>query len=142
MSTKKVRPLNTSNDPIADFLTRIRNAILINRETTVVPHSKVKLQLAELLRNEGYINGYKEVNMDTPSQRGIEIELRYVNGQPAIQGLKKVSKSGLRKYTKSQYAPRVRSGLGISVISTSNGLMTDRKARKENVGGEIFCQVW
>jgi small subunit ribosomal protein S8 len=132
----------TTNDPVSDFLTRIRNSLLVNKEKVSIPYSKLKMNLAKLLKDEGFINDIKVVNENDPALKSIIIDLRYVNKVPAIKGLRKVSKPGLRKYSKSKYAPRVLSGLGISVLSTSKGLLTDRKARKENVGGEILCQVW
>lgn len=132
----------TTNDPVSDFLTRVRNGLLVNKEQVAVPYSNLKLSLAELLKAEGYINDVKVVSEEDVSRKSIVMDMRYVKGRPAITGLKKISKPGLRKYTKAQYAPRVYSGLGISVISTSKGLITDRKARAEKVGGEILCQVW
>lgn len=132
----------TTNDPVSDFLTRIRNSLLVNKEKVSIPYSKLKMNLAKLLKDEGFINDIKVVNEEDAALKSIILDLRYVNKVPAIKGLRKVSKPGLRKYSKSKYAPRVLSGLGISVLSTSKGLLTDRKARKENVGGEILCQVW
>jgi small subunit ribosomal protein S8 len=132
----------TTNDPVSDFLTRVRNAILVNKDKVSVPFSQLKLNLAKLLKDEGFFNDVKIVNEDDVALKSIILDLRYVNKVSAIKGLKKISKPGLRKYSRSKYAPRVLSGLGISVISTSKGLLTDRKARKENVGGEVLCQVW
>jgi small subunit ribosomal protein S8 len=131
-----------TNDPISDYLTRIRNALLINKKTVLVPFSKIKLALSELLQKEGYIKSYSIVNNDDVSTKSIEIVLKYVNKKPAITGLKRYSKPGLRQYTKSKYAPRVFNGLGICVLSTNKGLLTDRKARAEKAGGELLCTVW
>jgi small subunit ribosomal protein S8 len=132
----------TTNDPVSDFLTRVRNALLVNKDKVSVPYSKFKMNLAQVLKNEGFFNDIKVVNEDDPALKSLVIDLRYVNKVPAISGLRKVSKPGLRKYSKAQYAPRVFSGLGVSILSTSKGLLTDRKARAENVGGEVLCQVW
>ena len=141
-TTEKRKTNKVSNDPVSDLLTRVRNAILVNKEQVSVPYSKLKHSLANLLQEEGYVNHVQLINEDDAPRKSIIIDLKYVNGIPAISGLRKVSKPGLRKYTRAQYAPRVYSGLGISVISTSQGLRTDRKARAEKVGGEILCQVW
>lgn len=143
MATKKENQTNkTTNDPISDFLTRIRNGIMVRKPQVAIPYSKSKLALANLLKEEGYINNVQLINEDDVSRKSIVVDIRYVGEKPAISGLKKISKPGLRKYTKAQYAPRVLSGLGISVLSTNKGLITDRKAREEKVGGEILCQVW
>lgn len=139
---KKPGKNKTTNDPVSDFLTRIRNSLLINKEKVAIPYSKLKWELANLLLAEGYINNVSVINEDDVSRKSIVIDLRYVNKRSAITGLKKISKPGLRKYTKAKYAPRVYSGLGITVLSTSKGLKTDREARREKVGGEVVCQVW
>jgi len=143
MATKKDNQKNkTTNDPISDFLTRIRNAIMVKKPQVAIPFSKNKLALANLLKEEGYINNVQLINEDDVSRKSIVVDIRYLGEVPAISGLKKISKPGLRKYSKAQYAPRVLSGLGISVLSTNKGLITDRKAREDKVGGEILCQVW
>ena len=142
MATKTDSKNKTTNDPIADFLTRIRNAIMVSKPQVSIPFSKNKLALANLLKEEGYINNVQVINEEDVSIKSIIVDIRYVGEKPAISGLKKISKPGLRKYIKAQYAPRVLSGLGISVLSTNKGLITDRKARHEKVGGEILCQVW
>jgi small subunit ribosomal protein S8 len=141
-TSEKRKTNKVSNDPVSDLLTRVRNAILVNKEQVSIPYSKLKHSLASLLQEEGYVNHVQVINEDDAPRKSIIIDLKYVSGVPAISGLRKVSKPGLRKYTRAQYAPRVYSGLGISVISTSQGLKTDRKARTEKVGGEILCQVW
>jgi small subunit ribosomal protein S8 len=133
-TSEKRKTNKVSNDPVSDLLTRVRNAILVNKEQVSIPYSKLKHSLASLLQEEGYVNHVQVINEDSAPTKSIIIDLKYVSGVPAI--------SGLRKYTRAQYAPRVYSGLGISVISTSQGLKTDRKARAEKVGGEILCQVW
>ena len=141
--TQVLETNKVSNDPIADFLTRVRNALLVNKKTVLVPFSRVKKELAELLKREGYITSVAIVGEDKVSTKSLEIGLKYnVARESVIKGLRKVSKSGLRKYSKSKYAPRVLNGLGISILTTNKGLKTDREARKENIGGELLCQIW
>ena len=128
-------------DPIADMLTRIRNALVAKHETVDVPASNMKLAIAEILLNEGYIKSY------TVSEEGVEkmmnIVLKYgPNKQRVITGLKRVSKPGLRVYARKDRLPRVLNGLGIAIISTSKGIMTDREARKQGVGGEVLAYIW
>jgi len=128
-------------DPIADMITRIRNAFRANHKIVQIPASNIKKNVAHLLYEEGYIKGYKY----TPDNKQglIEVHLKYTNdGESVIKGLRRFSKPGLRQYAASDAMPRVQSGLGIAVISTNRGIMTDRKARKENVGGEILFYVW
>lgn len=131
-----------NTDLISDMLTRVRNAIKATHETVEMPTSKLKVKIADLLKKEGYINSY-EIVETSPIKKNLKIHLKYgARGEKVISGIKRISTSGLRVYTGSKDAPRVFDGLGISIISTSKGLMTDRQARKENVGGEILCQVW
>ena len=128
-------------DPIADMLTRIRNANLVSHESVEMPSSKLKVELAKLLKEEGYIVDYstKEEGKFT----FLTIELKYdEKHKPVIENLKRISKPGLRSYCKSKDLPQVFGGLGIAIVSTSKGLFTDRKARKEHLGGEILCYVW
>lgn len=129
-------------DPIADFLTRIRNAILARHSEVVAPASKLKVRIAELLRDEGYIGAF-----DTRSTfNGMEelvVKLRWADQRTnAITGIRRTSRPGQRVYVKRDSIPKVRSGLGIAILSTSRGLMTDRAARKAGVGGELLCEVW
>ena len=129
-------------DPIADMLTRIRNAIGAGHETVNVPSSKMKLEIARILKEEGYIASYK-VEGEKASDKTIVIELKYGNNnQRVISGLKRISKPGLRVYAKSDAVPRVLNGLGTAIISTSHGLMTDRDARKQGFGGEVIAYIW
>ncbi len=129
-------------DPIADMLTRIRNAIGAGHETVNVPSSKMKLEIARILKEEGYIASYK-VEGEKASDKTIVIELKYGNNnQRVISGLKRISKPGLRVYAKSEAVPRVLNGLGTAIISTSHGLMTDRDARKQGFGGEVIAYIW
>ena len=128
-------------DPIADMLTRIRNANMAQHRSVLIPSSKIKVALARILKEEGYIQHF-DVNRAEP-QPMLRIILRYdENRRPVISGLKRVSKPGRRIYTKRQSIPRVRSGLGTAILSTSLGVMTGKKARRLNVGGEVLCYVW
>ncbi|OGI09803.1 MAG: 30S ribosomal protein S8 [Candidatus Melainabacteria bacterium RIFCSPLOWO2_02_FULL_35_15] len=129
-------------DSISDMLTRIRNAVHATHESVEIPLSKLKIQIAEVLKKEGYISSYELFESD-PVKKNIKVFLKYgPRGEKLITGIQKVSKPGLRVYTKSKDAKRVLDGLGIYIISTSRGLMTDRQARKEKVGGEVLCKVW
>lgn len=127
-------------DPIADFLTRIRNASTAGHRSVDIPASKLKEGLANILKDQGFIEDFERIN-DGP-QGTIRLKLRYVDGAPAVLGLRRVSRPGLRRYATVMELPRVRNGLGIAVISTSHGLMTDKEARRRNVGGEVLCFVW
>ncbi len=128
-------------DPIADMLTRIRNAIMARHKYLLVPSSKVKLAIVRILKEEGFIQDY-EVTKDRP-QPMIRIWLKYdANKEPVLAGLKRVSKPGCRIYTKKQDIPWVLSGMGVAILSTPKGLMTGKKARRLGVGGEVLCYVW
>jgi small subunit ribosomal protein S8 len=129
-------------DPIADFLTRIRNAILARRSELVCPSSTLKARMAEVLRDEGYIAGF-EVRPNFDGQSEIIVRLRWAEpGANAITGLRRRSRPGQRVYVGRDAIAKVRSGLGIAILSTSRGLMTDRAARKAGIGGELLCEVW
>ena len=133
----------TMTDPIADMLTRLRNANTAMHDTVRMPSSKLKEALAAILQREGYIQGFSV--QDDPGRPGrvLEIEMKYTTDRDrTISGLRRVSKPGLRVYTKADKMPRVLGGLGVAVLSTSQGLMTDREARQRRVGGEILCYVW
>ncbi|MGN0014600.1 MAG: 30S ribosomal protein S8 [Candidatus Gastranaerophilaceae bacterium] len=130
-----------NTDPIADMLTRIRNANIVSHKEVELPSSKLKVELAKLLKEEGYISDYavKEVG----KFKVLNVVLKYdAQNNPVITNLQRVSKPGLRTYSKAKNIPQVLGGMGIAVVSTSKGLLTDRKARKENVGGEVVCYVW
>ena len=128
-------------DPIADMLTRIRNANTNKHETVVIPQSKAKLAIAEILKVEGFIVDYKTV--DSEQGKMIEVTLKFgPNGEKVIQGLKRISKPGLRIYSNAEQLPKVLNGLGIAIVSTSKGIITDKEARKLNVGGEVLAYVW
>lgn len=129
-------------DPIADMLTRIRNAAIAGHETVGMPTSKLKMDIARLLKDEGYIAKYEVTDTEKPTPT-LRITLKYgARRQPVILGLRRVSKPGLRKYVGWQEIPRVQGGLGIAIVTTSRGVMTDRQARTERVGGELLCLVW
>lgn len=129
------------NDPIADMLTRIRNAQVAKHDAVVIPASNPKKAIAKILLAEGYVRGVDFIK-DGP-QGNIKITLKYIEGkQPVIAGLKKISKPGLRVYAKNGSLPKVLGGLGIAIISTSKGVMTDKEARKQMVGGEVLAYVW
>ncbi|CAG1770881.1 30S ribosomal protein S8 [uncultured bacterium] len=127
-------------DPIADLLTRIRNAVKANKRKVEMPASKMKVRIAEILKEQKFIVDF--VVVPDNKQNVLQIALRYTNGIPAISGLKKISTPGLRKYAPSDELPRVLNGYGIAIISTSKGIMTDKKARGEKVGGEVLCYIW
>ena len=130
-----------ANDPIADMLTRIRNANQMRYQEVSVPASNLKVSLAKILKDEGFIEDYKVVNDNV--QGTIELTLKYgQNKERVITGLKRISKPGLRVYAKAGEVPKVLNGLGIAIISTSHGVMTDKEARKENLGGEVLCYIW
>lgn len=127
-------------DPIADMLTRIRNAVRARHAFVLVPGSRLKIAIARILREEGYIKDF-EILRDNP-QRTIKIWLKYVDKEPVITDLQRVSKPGLRVYVNRRELPRVMGGLGIAILSTPKGVVTDRKARRLRVGGEVLCYVW
>jgi ribosomal protein S8 len=128
-------------DPIADMLTRIRNGIIAKHETVDVPASNIKREIARILLEEGYIKGYDVI--EDGKQGLIRVALKYgKDGQKVILGLKRISKPGLRVYADKNTLPKVLNGLGISIISTSKGILTDKQARELGVGGEVLCYVW
>lgn len=130
-----------TTDPIADMLTRIRNATMAKHEDVIIPASKEKLAIAKILLDEGYITSYEE--KEEESYKNIYIVLKYdENGESVIQGLKRISKPGLRIYAQCDKLPKVISGLGIAIISTNKGIVTDKVARSLNVGGEVLAYVW
>ena len=134
----------TTTDPIADMLTRLRNANAAYHETVAMPHSKLKVHIAEILQQEGYIAGWR---VEEPEEGGagkrLVLELKFgPNRERSIAGIRRVSKPGLRVYAKSTNLPRVLGGLGVAIISTSSGLLTDKQAAKKGVGGEVLAYVW
>lgn len=130
----------TMTDPVADYLTRLRNAIQAKHKRLDIPASNLKRELTKLLVEHKYIAGFTEVKEG--AQGVLRIQLKYTDGEPVIGGLQRVSRPGLRKYVDADSIPRVLGGLGIAVISTSSGLKTDKQARAEHVGGEVLCEIW
>ncbi|MGV2828260.1 30S ribosomal protein S8 [Myxosarcina sp. GI1(2024)] len=131
-----------ANDTISDMLTRIRNACLVKHQTTLVPSTKMTRSIARVLESEGFIGGYEETEEELKKNIVITLKYKGRNRQPIINTLKRVSKPGLRVYSKRKDIPRVLGGIGIAIVSTSHGVMTDREARRQGVGGEILCYVW
>lgn len=127
-------------DPVADMLTRIRNANAVMHEKVDIPYSNLKLKLAEILKEEGYVTNYKVITDD--NKKNIRIYLKYDGKDRVIKGLKRISKPGRRVYAQVDELPRVLTGLGIAIVSTSKGIVTDKVARQENVGGEVLAFVW
>jgi small subunit ribosomal protein S8 len=133
----------TMTDPIADMLTRVRNANIAFHDDVRMPSSKLKEALARILEREGYITGWSVEDDPTRPGKRLTIQMKYTTDrQRTISGLKRVSRPGLRVYSKADAVPRVLGGMGIAVLSTNQGLMTDREAREKRVGGEVLCQVW
>jgi small subunit ribosomal protein S8 len=131
----------THSDPIADMLTRIRNALMVGRESVSAPSSKMKVAIAKILKEEGFITDY-ELVQSTPQDQ-LRVQLRYLSkNEPVINGLKRISKPGLRIYVDKREIPRFYGGRGLSIISTSQGLMTGQEAWRRGVGGELLCYVW
>ncbi len=130
----------TMSDPIADFLTRIRNAQMVKQEAIRCPSSKIKVAISKLLREEGYIRDYEV--LETGGKAELEVRLKYVNGAPAIEEIARVSRPGLRAYRGKSDLPKNRAGLGTVIVSTNRGLMTDKQARADGIGGEVICTVF
>ncbi len=131
----------TMTDPIADMLTRIRNANVVKHETVDIPASNIKKEIARILLEEGFVKGYDVI--EDGKQGIIRVQLKYGKGnEKVITGIKRISKPGMRVYAAKDEIPKVLNGLGISIISTSKGILTDKQARKEGVGGEVVCYVW
>jgi len=127
------------SDPIADMLTRIRNAQMVQKVSVVMPASKLKTAIAEVLQSEGYIDGFKV--RDAESKPQLEIALKYYAGKPVIEHIERVSRPGLRVYKGRHEIPNVKNGLGVAIVTTPKGVMTDRKARQAGIGGEVLCYV-
>lgn len=128
------------NDPIADLLTRIRNACMVSHRTADVPTSQLKCDILDVLKSEGYINGYQAVEGAFPPTT--RVYLRYFKHEPVIKHIRRLSTPGLRRYVKSKDIKPVKGGLGVNVLSTPDGVLSDRKARKSNVGGELLLEIW
>lgn len=137
---RKPRPktVGNANDPVADMLTRVRNAAGARHETVSMPLSRTKVEIARILKAEGFISSY-----DQPSQRELVLKMKYIGGKvPAVSGLRRISKPGLRVYARKTEMPRVLGGLGIAIVSTSSGVMTGREAERKGLGGEVLAYVW
>jgi small subunit ribosomal protein S8 len=136
---KKARPkgIGMPNDPVADLLTRVRNAAGARHETVSVPASRMKAEVARILRDEGFISGYEQ-----PNARELVLRMKYIGKLPAVAGLRRISKPGLRVYARKNEMPRVLGGLGVAIVSTSSGLMTGREAERKGLGGEVLAYVW
>jgi small subunit ribosomal protein S8 len=133
----------TMTDPIADMLTRIRNANVAMHDDVTMPSSKLKESLAEVLQKEGYIQSFRVDQEEGKPSKTLTIDMKYSEARErVITGIRRVSKPGLRVYTKADAVPRVLGGLGVAVVSTSKGLLTDREARRQRIGGEVLCYVW
>ena len=136
----------TVMDPIADMLTRIRNAVMAGHSTVALPSSKLKLEIAKILKDEGFLEGFEVAENETSVQKVLRLKIKYVGERrerrPVISGIERVSKPGRRVYTKKQDIPWVLSGIGVAIISTPKGVMTGARARQLGVGGEILCKVW
>lgn len=134
------------NDPIADMLTRIRNAVMVGHTTVAMPSSKLKVAIAKIMKEEGYIAGYEVVDDKSPGQKVLRMRLKYIGERrerkPVITGLERISRPGRRVYTGKREIPWVLSGMGIAIISTPKGVMTGQRARQLGVGGELLCKVW
>ncbi|MFH1908009.1 MAG: 30S ribosomal protein S8 [Chloroflexota bacterium] len=134
------------SDPIADMLTRIRNAVMSGQALTAMPHSKVKVEIAKILKEEGYLENFDVADGEKPGQKILRLRIKYIGERrersPVITNLQRVSRPGRRVYTKKQDIPWVLSGIGVAILSTPKGIMTGHRARQLGVGGEIICKVW
>lgn len=134
------------NDPIADMLTRIRNAAVAGQTLVAMPSSKIKVEIAKIMKDEGYLEGFEVVESEDRAQKVLRLKIKYVGERrtrrPVISGLERISKPGRRIYTKKQNIPWVLSGIGVAILSTPKGVMTGARARQLGVGGEILCKVW
>jgi small subunit ribosomal protein S8 len=134
------------NDPIADMLTRIRNAVMSGQSLVAMPSSKIKVEIAKIMKDEGYLEGFEMVEGENQTQKVLRLKIKYVGERrtrrPVISGIERVSKPGRRIYTKKQNIPWVLSGIGVAILSTPKGVMTGARARQLGVGGEIICKVW
>ncbi|MBL8008074.1 MAG: 30S ribosomal protein S8 [Ignavibacteria bacterium] len=129
------------SDPIADYLTRVRNALKAGKKTVDMPYSKFKEAISEIMKKSSFIEDYKIVDTEKKFKM-LSVKLKYSDGESVILGLKRISRPGIRRYVKNEDIPRVRNGLGIAIVSTSKGLLTDKEARNLKVGGEIVCEIW
>jgi small subunit ribosomal protein S8 len=128
-------------DPIADYLTRVRNSLKAGKKTVDMPYSKFKQAISEILKKSSFIEDFKVIETEGKFKM-LSLKLKYNDGESVILGLKRISKPGIRRYVSNEDIPRVRNGLGISIVSTSKGLLTDKEARSQKVGGEVVCEIW
>ena len=129
-------------DPIADMLTRIRNSLMVKKAEATIPFSNIKFEIGKILEREGFIKKLEQIDSDEPLKKSFRIVLKYKGGVPAIQGLKRVSKPGLRVYRNYREIPGVLPSLGVLIVSTSGGLMTNIEAKKKRIGGEVMCEIY
>lgn len=134
------------NDPIADMLTRIRNGVMASQSVVAIPHSKIKAEIARILKEEGFIEGYEVVESEKPGILTLRVKIKYVGERrqrtPVITGLERISRPGRRVYTQKQDIPWVLAGMGVAILSTPKGVMTGQRARQLGIGGEVLCKVW
>ncbi len=130
------------SDPIGDMLIRIKNGYRARKQVVEIPYSKIKEEIAKILVKEGYLKNLKSQMSNVKTQKTLNLTLKYEGKKPAIEEIKRISKPGVRIYAKAGKIPKVRLGFGITILSTSKGIMTDKQAKKENLGGEVICQVW
>ncbi len=134
------------NDPIADMLTRIRNGVMASQSVVAMPHSNIKVEIARILKEEGFVEGYEVVDGEKPTMKTLRVKLKYVGERrqrtPVITGLERISRPGRRVYTHKSEIPWVLAGMGIAILSTPKGVMTGQRARQLGVGGELLCKVW
>jgi len=134
------------NDPIADMLTRIRNGVMASQSVVAIPHSKIKAEIARILKEEGFIEGYEVVESEKPGIMTLRVKIKYVGERrqrtPVITGLERISRPGRRIYTQKQDIPWVLAGMGVAILSTPKGVMTGQRARQLGIGGEVLCKVW
>ena len=128
-------------DPVGDMITRIRNAQMRHLSNVQIPSSKFRARILDVLKNEGFISGYKSIS-DSKTKESLSVDLKYNNGLPVIKEIKRVSKPGRRIYARADSIPKIQNGLGLAIVSTSKGIMTDNDARSKNIGGEIICRVF
>ena len=128
-------------DPIGDMITRIRNAQMRHLSNVQIPSSKFRARILDVLKKEGFISGYKSIS-DSKTKESLSVDLKYNNGSPVIKEIKRVSKPGRRIYARADSIPKIQNGLGLAIVSTSKGIMTDNDARSKNIGGEIICRVF
>jgi len=140
-NTTQKKTILMHTDPISDFLTRIRNASTAGKDECVSPHSKLKAEIASILKKEGFIKDIKD-SQDAKGHKTLVVQLKYVDGEPSLNGIERISRPGLRLYSKATEIPRILNGLGMCILTTPKGLMKDREARKRKLGGELVCKVW